>query len=463
MRANANDVAISDIAGTLLLVLGVVLAGGALTGVVATNLSREGAPIVSLSLAPLLAGDATLTLVHQGGETLTLDRTGIALLRDGVPVDLPRSAWGTPDPLTWGPGERLALALSPPLAAGERVEVRVAATDADGLLATLSAAAGAIATGLGDATLVTNLTPGSIIADGTTAARLTVRVSHRAGSGAIARVVVDLTNLTNASRGANATLDLSDAGLEGDEVGGDGVYSVLVRAPASAAPGSYDLTLRATDLSGRPAGAALVLLNVTSNLTGLGGGGYGSTGFGGAADPGGGVIVNGTCYGCVVSGGVSSYEGTRLTVPPSANLTVFRLRNWTWDHLDPEKLTDDAGVVRVLNATQAWSMYFRFGYIGNKPCMTYARAWTGSNQTEYAPRNGTCLPLEGLDLDLIDPVASEQLVVTSGIANPGALYKAAGITGKPTFILAYLRDEDPTGQKEVAESIGIYSTDVVMR
>lgn len=468
MPRRVRDAAISDIAGTLLLVAGVVLAGSLLTVVVAANLSVEPVPSVSVALAGVSPQDTSVRLLLKAGDSLPLNSFTLQMQRnESAFADVPRASWVTPDNRTLRPGDRLTFPLSPPAAEGERLRFQLISTGSNAVIARLAERTGSETSSMGVATLVANLTPDAMVADGVSAARLTVRVSHPAGAGAIARVTADLSQLSVASRTANATLALGDAGAEGDASGADGIWSGLVRAPALTSPGVYNITVNATDLAGRLAGSAVVRLNITGNVSfaiGTGGGTGNGTGggAGGTGGGSGGTVVNGTCYGCVVSGGHSSYEGTRLSVPTAENLTTFRLQNWTWDRLNPTKLKDDAVVIRVVNTTHAWSMYFRFTYTGTTACITYARAWSSTNDTTYAPVNGTCLPLERLDLNLVDPVASGQLVRTSGNAHPQALYKASGINDRPTFILAYMRNEDPTGQSEQATEIGIFSMDVVM-
>lgn len=462
MRGGRHDAAVSDVAGTLMMVGAVVLAGGLLTAVVTDTLSAAPPPAASFALAPVEVGDATIRLSLRHGDAIPLDKLAITLQRgEAVPVAVLASEWSTPDPTMLSAGDRLSFPLVPAAAADERLAVRVTLLDPPALLASLAATTGSAAAALGPATLAAHLTPAALYADGVAAAKLTVRVSHPAGASAVARLAADLHALGFASGYANATVALNDAGLDGDLVGGDGNWSALVRPPATTAVRAYEIDVNATSLDGLPAGRTTVTLNVTGNSAGTGGGSGGG---------GGGSVTGGSCYGCVVTGGVSSYEGTRLSAPTSENLSTFRLRNWTWDKLTPAKMHNDALVIRIVNGSAAWSAYFRFDYVASTPCMTYARFWTATNETVYVPRNITgtggsatpCLPLTDLDLNLTAPVAAEQLVRVSGNADPESLYKAAGIKGHTTFILAYLRDEDPTGQDELSQEIGVFSMDVVM-
>lgn len=456
MREGRGDGGISDIAGTLMMVGVVVLAGGLLTVVVTDTLSVEGAPAASFALAPLEVGDTALFLTLKHGSEIPLEKLAISLQRgDLAGADVPPSDWSAPDAKFLRAGDRLTLPLSPAAGEAERIALRVTLREPTATLATLSATTGSTIAPLGPATLTAEIAPATLFADGVAAARVSVRVSHPAGAAAIASLVADMHALGFASGTANSTSALNDAGLDGDALGGDGVWTALLRPPASSVVGSYTIPVNATDLDGRAAGRVDVVLGVTGSLQGTGGGGTGGSG--------GGSVTGGTCYGCVVVGGASSYEGTRLQVPEPSKLNSFRLTNWSYDLRHPERLEDDAIVVRVVNNSTGWSAYFKLDYVGTQACIVSMDVWSATRQTLYTPRNGTCLPLEGLNLNMTDPVAELQMVRASGHAHPEALYQRSGLTGNVTFILAYMRDEDPTGEKELAEAIGIYSVDVVMK
>ena len=446
-----GDDAVSDFVATLLLVALVVVMGSVLAVTVASTLEAPAAPPVRFALASVSPGDGAVALVLRDGAPLPLADLRLRLERAGGASDVPQSAWSTPDPATLRPGERLSFALSPPAAEGEVLRVRVAHAPANALLASLEARAGAAAAVLGTPTLNASFQPNRTVADGATAARLVVNVSHPAGALAVARVVADLSNLTNASGSAASTLLLADSGAEGDLVGGDGAWSGLVTLSSLTPVGLYNVTVNATDVTGSVVATAVARLNVTANGTG----GQGGVGVGGD-------VTGGRCLGCIVQGGVSSYEGTRLTVPTSANLTSFRLRNWTWDRLHPERLVEDAMAIRVVNGSSAWSAYFTFDYVAGVPGIKSVVVWNKDNETTYAPRNGTLLPLSGLDLNMTDPVGELQLVHSAGNAHPNSLYHRADMRNETTFIIAYMRDEDVTGTRPEALDIGIFSVDVVI-
>lgn len=461
-RRLGRDSAVSEFVATILLVGLVVAVGSILAVVVTANLSAPTVPSASLALAGVSPGDATVAVVLRNGEPLPLDRMELRLSRNGsAEVDVPRGSWGTVDPGILRAGERLIFAVSPPVAPGESIRVRLLRPDLNAQLGVLESRAAGSEVTLGSPTLIALFAPNATVADGATAALLTVRVTHPAGGLSIARVIADLSNATNASGSAASALPLGDAGVGGDAVGGDAVWSGLVTLSSRTPVGNYTIHVNATDLSGRVVGSASAPLRVLANGTG-GGGGSGGTGGGSGGDGSGGNVTGGRCIGCIVQGGVSSYEGTRLTVPNAANVTAFQLTNWTWDKLHPERLVEDAMAMRVVNGSAAWSAYFTFGYDGGVAGIKTMVVWTGQNETTYLPRNGTILPLQGLTLEMNDPVATLQMVRQSGSAHPTALYRESGLRDNTTFIVAYMRDEDVTGTRPEALDIGIFSVDVVL-
>lgn len=459
MHGGRRDAGISDITGTLLMAGAVVLAGASLTAILAQQLSAPAPPSVALGLAPVSPGDAAVTLVLRNGEALNLTDVNISVTRNAsAPTVVPRAAWGTPHPYLLRAGDALTFALSPPAAPEEAVRVRVLHLATNTLLAELSGrAATSSSLAYGAPTLAATLTPSSIVADATSAALLAVRVSHPAGNLAVASVVADLSNLTNASRSANTTLALVDTGTLGDVVGGDGVYSGLVRAAFNTTPGVYNLTITATDVAGRSSASTYALVNVSASLATIIGNATSAIGnFTGNFSNATGNFF-GNCYGCAILTGASSYEGTRLSAPPSANVTAFKLRNWTWDRLNPSRLDADVGVVRILANGYAWSAHFTFeaATTQNIPAITRIMMWDANRTTVYEPTGGTYVNMSGLDLDMLDPTANGFSCV-SGCASP-ATYQSANLTGRPGFIIAWLKDETNNFQ---TDELGIFALDV---
>jgi len=384
----------------------------------------------------------------------------------GTVVDVPRASWTTADPHSLAPGDRLSLPLSPPAAAGERLAVRVMLREPSLQLASLAVTTGAAASGLGDATLHAFLTPSSLHADGAAAARLTVRVSHPAGAAAVARVVADLHALSFASSLANVTVPLNDAGLDGDEVGGDGNWTALVRPPAMSAVGTYSIPVNATGIDGRRVGTATVPLTIVGNLsTAAGSGGTGGTGgsggTGGGANHNGSGNFSGPCYNCTITGGVVILEGTRLPAPTSQNVTTMLFNNWTWDRFRPEALANDAAVARIVSDTWSWSIYIKFVYstqTGNVPGIARLEMWNANASTVWLPASQGRVALANLSLDLLNPTSSG-FVCSTGCAAP-MTYNRADLRGSPTFLVSFLRDE--TNNYQTTE-IGIQSIDAVVR
>lgn len=451
-----GDAAVSDFVATLLLVALVVVLGSVLAVAVTSSLERAAPPAASIALAAASPGDATVRLVLRNGEPIPLAGISVTLQRNAsAPVDVPRAAWSTPDAATWRPGETLALTLSPTAGQDERLHVRVVAREANAVLTDASLRTPWLspdASPLGSPTLVAQAIPTNLSADATNASLLTVQVSHPGGALSVSGVRVDLKPLMNVS----ATLDLADVGSNGDALGGDGVWSGLLRAPVNATPGRYSLPVQAVDLTGRTVATTTVEFNVTaslatilsnatalfSNITNFSGNFYGS------------------CYGCIVYDGVVVIEGSRIMVPSSQNVTSLRLANWTWDRLHPARLANDAMVARIVSGQYAWSVYLRFSYPSNGPGgIKYVEVWNANATTTYVPATGTQVPLATLDLDLLDPVKSGFRCDT-GCASR-MTYNNATIQGStPTFVVAWLRDETNNFQ---TDEIGIYAVDVVAR
>ena len=454
-----QDAGISDITGTLLMAGAVVLAGASLTAILAQQLSAPAPPATALALAPLSPGDATARVVLRNGETLNLTDLNVTLVRNGTSVaQVQRASWSTADPWSLRAGDTLSFALAPVAAPDESFQVRVVHTPTNALLAELAARAAASTPIVFDApTLAATLTPSTLVADATTSALLAVRVSHPAGSLAIASVVADLSNLTNASRSANVTLPLVDTGTLGDVAGGDGVYSGLVRAAANTTPGIYNLSIRATDIAGRASASSYVHVNISASLATIVGNATSAIGnFTGNFSNATGNFF-GNCFGCAILTGASSFEGTRLASPTSENITAFKLRNWTWDRLTPARLDHDVGVVRILSNGYAWSAHFTFeaATTANIPSITRIMMWDANRTTVFQPAVGTYVNMSGLDLDMLDPTKNGFTCV-SGCASP-ATYQSAGLTGRPGFIIAWLKDETNNFQ---TDELGIFALDV---
>ena len=460
MRDGGDDAAISDIAGTLLMVAAVVLAGGALLVVMTAQLSAPAPPSTALALAPVAPGDASGQLFLRNGESLPLDTISLALVRNGsAPAPIPRASWTTADATALRAGDILAFPLSPPALEGETIGVVVVHAASNAVIGEVAARA---ATGtplvFPSPTLSASLSPSTIVADATSSALLAVRVTQPAGNLAVATVVADISSLTNASRTANASLVLVDDGSAGDAVGGDGVYSGLVRAAINTTPGTYPLNVTAIDLAGRASATTQASLGISGNLTAFMGNATSAIGnfsnFTGN--------FSGNCYGCVISGGSVSYEGTRLVSPTSQNVTAFRLQNWTYDRLNPSRLDSDAGLVRVIGQTWGWSAYFKFEAAtqANIPSITRIVMYDSNRTTTFVP-NATAgyVPIQGLDLNMLDPTQSGFRCDPQPCPAVRATYQNADIRGKPGFLVAWLRDETNNFQ---SDELGIFSMDVIL-
>lgn len=418
-----RDDAVSDQVGTLLLVLAVVVAGAGLAVVVTSALSRPAASDASVALEPVAAGDASVFLRLRHGDVVPLDVLRATLSRNGsIETEVDRAAWSAPAGDALDAGERLGLPLSPAATAGETVRLRLYRTDVNALVVDLVQRVPDAATAPRLATLAASFAPASVPADGATPALLAVRVSHPDGALAVARVEADLRNLSRAGGTANETLALNDLGLDGDAQGGDGVWSAFVRVPSTVPAALYVVTVNATDTAGRAAGTTVATL--------------------------------------VAASGDRAMLGTSFAVPTSQNITSMRLRNFTTDRNFPLRLDGDYALVRIVDrAGNAWSLELSFEDVAGVAYVTELRVWNQANETVYTPRNGSRMPVAGLDLDVLRPVESLQWVRWMGAAHPNSLYPASRI-GDGAY-LSVFRLGDSNSNK--GTDTGLFAMDVVIR
>lgn len=480
MRRGSDDVAMSDIVGTLLMVGAVVTAGSAMTVIVAANLQTPDTPIASFSLARVEAADDDLRLLHRNGNALALTDVLLLLARgDNAPAPIPRAQWTTPDPTVWHPGETLSATLAPTVSSGERLRVQLVHAPTGALLADLAASAPSAGTPLASPTLSGVISPSSIIADAATTALITVRISHPLGALGIATVSADLTNLSRASNSANATLRLSDTGEDGDVFGGDGIWSALLRAPMNATPGTYEIPIVARDVAGYDAARTSASLTITANFTSLV---ANLTGLDATLLNAGAIanissaLVNlsvlgnltsllanltGATPGVVVLNTTAAGEGTRLAAPTSQNTTRFHLTNFTYDRSNPTTIQNDAAVVRLLSRGYAWSAYLKFDYVDGVAGIARLEMWSSNStagRTIYTPASGGVVSIVDLDLNMTHPQQSG--FACSARCSPAMTYPNADIRGNPTFVIPYMRDE---WNNPDASDLGVYAFEAIHR
>lgn len=480
MPRGRADAAISDVLGTMLLVLAVVLAGGGLSVLVASNLRTPDTPTVSLALSPVLSGDATLRLVHRNGDELSLSGVTLYLARAaGALEPVLSTSWTTPVAGTLRAGDTLTIPLSPVVTSGEALRILVIHAAGNVQLANLATTAPSASTPLPAPTLSASILPSTLVADASTASLITVRVSHPLGALGVASVRADLTNLSIASNSANTTLLLSDTGAEGDALGGDGVWSGLLRASMNTSPGTYSIPLTARDVAGYDSAQTVVTLTVSTNFSALVAGLAGlnttqlnagaisniSAALGNLSVLGNltSLLANltGNTPGVVVLTSTAAGEGTRLAAPTSQNLSSFHITNWSWDRANPATLTSDAAVVRMQSGGYAWSVYMRFGYVSSTPSLLRIEMWNGNStagRTIYLPSNGSHVSLQNLNLNMTDP--TQNGFVCSSQCAPPMTYKDADLRGAPVFSIAYMRDE---GNNPDTSDLGIFSMEAVLR
>lgn len=434
-RRTCDDVAASDFVSTILLVALVVVVGAVFAVMVSGALSEPPVSESSFSLVRPRPGDTQVEVVLRQGAPLDLSALRVVVIRNGTAgADVPRAVWTTPENTTLRAGASIRFPVTPAVGANETLQVRLIRTDANRILAELGGRVGPGAPALPLPTLTAAIEPPQVPADGATLARLTVRIAHPSGALAVGSVVADTTELAKAAGSTPQRLEMRDDGHEGDVVGGDGIWSATLVVPTRTPPMMHRVTFNVTDALGRPAG--------TTNAT-----------F---------EVLPGSMVGTGPGGTTVAGAGLTFTGPTSANLTTFRLRNWTWDKLYPERLDDDYVTLRVAGGGNSWSARVGLVEQGGQPYANELVVWNGQYETTYRPRNGTLLPLQGLDMDLKDPVASLQWVRSGGAAHPLALYPNADITVRPTFVVPYFGHDVTTGNQQTTTATGIISVDVVM-
>lgn len=417
----------ADLMGTLLLVVVVVALGSVLAVVVAATLNAPAVTPGAYALAPVEPGDATLTIRYQNGGPVPLNELRVLLARGtGAAADVPASSWSAPGGSALRAGDDFTFPLSPAAGADEVLRVTILQTTANAVAADLTQRASAGPASLGAATLTPTLSPPGIAADGVSPTLLTVQVSHPLGVLAVARIEADLASLYRASGAPSVVVALNDLGVEGDVQGGDGVWSAYVHAPATTPVGYYPVHVNATDAAGARAASASVS-----------------------------VLVEPPLHGQRVG------EGTRFLVPSSASMSALRMRNWSVDALHPDRADDDAVLVRISDATRAWSAHVEIGLCNAAPCAKKLTTWNGAAETVYNPVGNQLLST--LDLDLLNPVASGAWTFASGSANPTALYPAAGIGANATFTLMTMRDTTTPGVSDKSLETGLLAVDLVVR
>lgn len=452
MRRRSDDAAASDLLANILLVAVAVALCAIVATVVAANLSRVPPGPSSLSLAPVQAGDASARVAFLDGSPVPAADLNVLVGRNGNATSLlPRANW-TASAATLSPGASLVVNLTPALAPGDAVRIVVSRSDQNLIVLDATTVAPRETASLPPATLAVSLSPASIPADGATPAILTARIANPAGAVSVAAVRADVSAL----QGGASVLPLHDDGVAPDAEGGDGNWSASLLAIPGTPQVVYPIALTAYDAAGLPLGNATTAVNVTAiALTSYIQGSFSGNFSGNVTGN-----FSGNLKGAVIGGSAASL-GSRFAVPDSGNISMLKIRNWSYDTAHPLRMQNDAIVVRIIGqGNQQWSAYIRFSLCPNNvPCITQMETWGPLNDTIYVPRNAT-LPLPGLELDLLNPVGSLQMVRSSGANDPTALYPPSGVFFNPTFFVAFLGDEQNTGSISPAQNNGLYSFDV---
>lgn len=464
-RCSLTDEGASDLVGTLLMVAVVVAAGGGLVVLVGASLDTAAPAASSFALSSLPSGATSAGIIFRNGEPIALKELRLTLQRnESAPIDISHMEWITADPEKLRAGDTLRVTLTPAAGKNETLRLRLVHTSLNVVLADLQTRTPTQTPGaspLGTPTLTGSLTPPMLIADGSATSLLTVRIAHPAGALNIATVIADISNLTLAAGAAPETFPL--------EATGDGVWSGRVRAPLNTSLGTFNITVNATDLTGRQVGSTVVPAiiavsgsNLIANLSDIAGTIKNMTNFTGN--------FSGQCYGCIIFNGIVAIEGTRIIAPTSENVSDIRLNNWTWDRQYPARIASDAMLARIVSETYAWTVYIQFNYPpGGPPGIKKMGTWNSNTTTTWIPANGAAqVNLQGLNLNLTDPTQNGFACSTTkltqqsnpSVCDPPMTYQRADIRGRPTFVVAWLRDETNNFQ---VDEVGIFSADVVAR
>lgn len=250
MRLHRRDDGVSEVLGSVILVVLSVVMLGAFGGVVLTAVNNETPlpPASSFTMEPESAAQSVdVRLVS--GSIVTLDDTTLRLFVDGADRT---SSIAVVDPDTlgeWRPGETLRITLAgDPLATGNDL-MFIAADDLSGK--SIGAAYATVAAPFSGSVISGNaltpelaFSPASLVTDGTSEAVVTLDVGSTFGLLLIEHVEMDLSGV-----GGGAAVRLYDDGNAPDTLAGDGIFSAsfsVANYTYDRLPGVDDVAITAT-------------------------------------------------------------------------------------------------------------------------------------------------------------------------------------------------------------------------
>ena len=288
-----------------------------------------------------------------------------------------------------------------------------------------------------------SFSPTTVAADGATTTVVSIPISSSFGMGLLETVTANLTAV-----GGSAALPLNDAGVDGDAIAGDGVYSGRFSVSSSTLPsgttaGSARVAVTVTDVFGNRATSPEGVLNLTaSDILGI------LANYTAAMNS---LIANSTAATNILGVG-----GISRNIPSSATIYDLKVTNFTFRDLS--ELDNDAILYRISDlqdTTKTWVAAIYFAdcaaspYGGIKEIVMSRDGIAG--RASYVPTSPTgCYPV---DYDTVINLAEVNRSINATGASPvwtvtgnGSLYayQAAGIDSINQGIVPFFGDTQPT-------------------
>lgn len=434
--STTDEAGVSEILGTILLTALTVTLVGGFGAVVLATLSDAGIAPTGDFLLEVEPGARTVDLVYASGSTFDLAEASIVVRVNDTQAPVTHTVVRSASADRFSPGDLLRLDLpadAPTPGAGTRVAAVVYHIETNQPIGGAStavhgAASAAFSAGsvrLSDVTF----SPASVVADGTQVTSVTATVESTFGQRYVRDVFVNLSAV-----GGPSAAHLRDTGEMGDAVAGDGTYTLQFAPSPAAVPllvdrASAELTLTATDVSGRSASASSALLVLASPDR-----------AGGTSSTGSGISVSNKVVG-----------GAAFTrVPGSSQVASLYLTNFTF--IDELEVNNDQIAVRIsdlVDPTRTWTAWVHFTYCDSRPAVesiTFLRDGVDGSAV-YEP--DACFPIALTSrVDLSFPPASRNMHgATQGWSVSGApsLFNLenASIGGLNGAMIVHFGDKTP--------------------
>lgn len=242
-----EDKALSDVVGTMLLlgvtVTIVVAATAAYRGFSATGSSEKAPAVLDVGLLAK-PNNATITLVHLGGDSLT--RSAIRILVDVNHTRVLSAIMSASGGTTWKVGDRVGITLPTAPPPTSRVTVHLITVPQGAAIATAEVSLPSIASRVGLSLSGFTITAGfggassDAVVNTSTTVHLYALVSHPEGRKAIRDVIADLSGVAGPTY-----VPMTDDGTNGDPVAGDGNYSLFFTVPTFVPLGTKTISIAA--------------------------------------------------------------------------------------------------------------------------------------------------------------------------------------------------------------------------